>query len=218
MRTVNKLAMAIAESCNVEPSESNINTIRAGIIHEEETVDMLWDFYVKKHGYTKISSTYSGLKSPTTVKTRIKKATDRILNYDLYNIENRDIRLKHTLCICNIAYANDQDVHDVFVETINSIRTCSELGGVFKFWTNEEIENAIISLSDNHQRIIMLKYYCGEDNKTIAANVYGYTSDRAESLVMSHIFEAEKFLKRWKDRVISDLMYDMGTFQTKNLK
>lgn len=216
---VNELAMAIAEKVDVVPTEINILSICAGIIHEEENLDILWDYYVKKHGYTKISRTHSGLKSPTTIKRRIKTVTDRILNYDLYNIENRDIRLKHTLCICNIPYTDDQDdvIDEVYNQTITNIRT-SGLGEAFMFWSDYEIKNAIISLSDEHQRVIILKYYYGKSDETIAASVYGYMSSRAASLVASHITDAENALRKWKGKQIDKLMIEISAFQTRNLK
>lgn len=99
MDKFNELTMSIMNEFNIEPTENNLYNIKAGIVREDTvTFNLLYQKYVLQYNYGMMAAIYGGNEIKwQTLHSIVKHATQNIIEYNIFDINNREIR-KGILC------------------------------------------------------------------------------------------------------------------------
>lgn len=159
MNKVDKLVYAIIEEKKLNSDEETVNNIRYGLTLENpDIVNWMYMKYVQGYNASTIAL-FEKIDDWRRISAAITYAMKRIVSAKLFDVKNRDIKIKHMHDLISYfidEFVDNEDEYDNYI--INQLRSNNKINQKIKLLKDDDIINSIIAMTDEQIRVFILEY------------------------------------------------------------
>lgn len=184
MNKVDELVYAIIKEKKLNSDEETVNNIRYGLTLENpDIVNWMYMKYVQGYNASMIGL-FESIDDWRRISASITAAMKRIVSAKLFDVKNRDIKIKHMHDLISYfidEFVDNEDEYDNYI--ISQLRSNDKINQEIKLLKDDDIINSIIAMTDEQIRIFILEYVVYLSAHAISVIIHKTISDTITKMV-----------------------------------